>query len=429
MSGTAVAQAIGFALSPVISRLFSPSDFGIFGTFGAVTGTIASVATLEFATTIVLPKDKKDAINLFFISCLCTSAITLFCLLACLLAPTFILNFLHIPTAWILLLLVLAIFFTGLTASCQNWCVRAKAFNHTSASQVIRSLSSNGIQLGMGYCKGGALSLIFASVIADIIALINLCKVLIPELKASHHEIKCDRMKQLAKEYRDFPIYMAPMELMGALSNGLPVLLLTHYYGLVVAGSFAFGGRILSAPMQLVTRAFRQVFYQKASETEHRNGRLLPLYIKTTLGLFALAALPSLVLIIWAPQLFSWLFGARWYTAGEYARFLVLWLVMMFCNPPSGIISRILRLQRMMFLFDVSLLLARTIVLVLGGIFMSALSTIIMFAIVGAIMNLIYIIIIGHALMRKEGIITWKDIPNLFLSDSRSNYDSNSYRR
>ena len=33
MSGTAAAQIIGFALTPIISRLFSPSDFGVFGSF------------------------------------------------------------------------------------------------------------------------------------------------------------------------------------------------------------------------------------------------------------------------------------------------------------------------------------------------------------------------------------------------------------
>lgn len=421
MSGTALAQAIGFALSPIISRLFSPSDFGVFGSFGAVAATIASVVTMGYATTIVLPKEKKDAINLFFLSCLVTLVISLFCLTACLLIPSFILNLIHVPNTWMLVLLVMATLITGLNQSCQLWCVRVKSFHNTAASQVIRSLSSSGMQLGLGYFKGGALALVFASVMADLVASLNLVRVLMAELKTIRHEIKWDRMTQVAKDYKDFPLYMAPMEFMNTLSMGLPVLLLTHYYGIAVAGSYAFADRILSAPMQLVTRAFRQVFYQKASETEHSCGRLLPLYIKNTLGLFALAVLPSLVLIIWAPQLFSWFFGQRWHTAGEFARFLMLWLIVMFCNPPSGIISRILRLQRMMFFFDVALLVARTIVLVLGGIFVPAMYTIIMFSITGAMMNLIFIIVIGHALMRKEGTITWKDIPNLFRKDINGN--------
>ena len=47
MSGTAAAQAIGFALTPVISRLYSPSDFGIFGSFDAVLTVVAAGVTLD----------------------------------------------------------------------------------------------------------------------------------------------------------------------------------------------------------------------------------------------------------------------------------------------------------------------------------------------------------------------------------------------
>ncbi len=148
------------------------------------------------------------------------------------------------------------------------------------------------MQIGLGYARGSAVTPIYATVLAELLATLNLCRVVMSDLKTLRHVIKWVRIKQLVREYRDFPMYSATMELMNALSQGLPVLLLTHFYGIAVAGSFAFGSRILSAPMQLVTRAFKQVFYQRgASETDHHGGRLLPLYIKSTFGLFALALL------------------------------------------------------------------------------------------------------------------------------------------
>jgi O-antigen/teichoic acid export membrane protein len=42
MSGTAIAQGISFVLIPIISRFFSPSDFGIFGSFNSVLGVVAA---------------------------------------------------------------------------------------------------------------------------------------------------------------------------------------------------------------------------------------------------------------------------------------------------------------------------------------------------------------------------------------------------
>ena len=47
MSGSVAAQGIGFALSPIISRLFTPADFGVFGSFAAVLGVISAGATLQ----------------------------------------------------------------------------------------------------------------------------------------------------------------------------------------------------------------------------------------------------------------------------------------------------------------------------------------------------------------------------------------------
>ena len=114
MSGTAVAQAIGFALSPIISRLFSPSDFGVFGSFNSVSTIIAAGATLEYTQAIMLPKEKEDAINLFFVSCLCTFAVGFLCLTFCLLAPASVNGIMKTSGAWALALLVVATLVNGL---------------------------------------------------------------------------------------------------------------------------------------------------------------------------------------------------------------------------------------------------------------------------------------------------------------------------
>ena len=412
MSGTALAQAIGFALTPVISRLFTPADFGVFGSFNAVTGVIAAAITLEYSQAILLPKEKSEALDLFFISCLSTIIITLLCALVCFIAPSSLMGLMKAPGVWVLALLVFTIMVAGFNVSLQSWCVRVKAFKQTSSSQVIRSLSSNSMQIGFGFLKAGPVGLIVSSVLADLFASINLLHVFLSDFKASKHKTSWYRMKQLAKEYRDFPLYATSSNIINSLSMGLPVLLLTNYFGIVVAGAYAFGERILSAPMGLILRALRQVLFQKAAETDHHGGSLLDLYIKITTGLFVLAVLPSLILFIWAPPIFSFIFGHNWFVAGQYASSLIIWLAFMFCNLPSVLFARILRLQRQLFIYDIILLATRTIALVLGGMYLTASRTIFLFSIIGAIMNIIFIVIIGLVLMKKEGANTWKDMTN-----------------
>ncbi len=402
MTGSAVAQVIGFALTPIISRLFSPSDFGVFGAFNSVATIIAAGATLEYTQAIMLPKQKEDAFHLFVVSCLCTFIVAFLCLIICIIFPAAMNGLMKTNSIWVLVLLVVATTISGLNQSCQAWCVRVKAFKHTSASQVVRSLTSNGAQIGCGYLKAGAAGLITSTILANILASLNLARVVFQDLGVLLQNIRWKRMKQLAKEYRDFPMYSASMNVINSLSRGLPVLLLAHFYGIAVGGAYAFGIRILSTPMGFVLSALRQVLFQKAAEVHNDGGRLLPLYVKITLGLLALALFPSLFLFLWAPPLFAWVFGPQWHMAGEFVRSLVLWLMFMFCNLPAVLFARIIRIQRKLFFFDLFVLTTRAIVLIAGGMYLSAVDTILLISIAGAILNILLIIIVGFILMRKE---------------------------
>ncbi|MBC8003713.1 MAG: oligosaccharide flippase family protein, partial [Opitutaceae bacterium] len=286
--------------------------------------------------------------------------------------------------------------------SFQAWCVRVKAFKQTSGSQVVRSVSSNGMQLGCGTFGLGAAGLVCSSVIGDILATFNLGRVVMRDWRQHGGNMGWAPLRRLAVEYRDFPLYSASTNLINSLSLGLPLLLLTHFYGLAVAGAYAFAMRILSTPMGFVLTALRQVLLQKAAEAHNEGRRLMTLYAKITIGLFALALLPSLLLMIWAPQLFAWLFGAEWVLAGEFSSSLVIWLLFMFCNVPASLFGRIMRIQRQMFLFDVSVLVLRTVSLYLGGEYLSPSSTILLFSCVGGILNIVFIVVVGYKLWKAE---------------------------
>ena len=133
-------------------------------------------------------------------------------------------------------------------------------------------------------------------------------------------------MKRLAKEYADFPVYSSPQGMLNAASQNIPLLLLAHYFGSATAGLYLLGVRILQLPMNLVLISLRQVLFQKASEVYNNGGDVYRLFKKTTLGLLALVIVPTALVMLFAPPAFSFVLGKEWYTAGEYARWLILWL-------------------------------------------------------------------------------------------------------
>jgi len=402
MTGTAIAQAIGFAVSPVISRLFSPAAFGVFGSFNAVASAVGTVVTLQYSQAILLPKENGDAFNVLVLSCLVAVLVSGLCLVACLIVPASVNSLMKTTGMWSLVLLAVSALVTGVNQAFQAWCIRAKAFKHTSASQVVRSLSSNGLQLGCGCVKTGPLGLIGSAVLADIVASLNLARVVLRDWRLLRHRVGWQPIRRLASEYHDFPLYSASSNLINSLSLGLPMLLLTHFYSLAVAGGYAFAMRVLSTPMNFVLTALRQVLFQKAAEAHNAGRRLIGLYAKITLGLFGVALLPSLALIAFAPRCFAWVFGAQWLQAGEFASSLVIWMLFMFSNLPAALFARIIRIQRQMFIFDISLLVARSVGLYLGGQYLAASTTILMFAAIGGVMNIIFIGLVWCKLRRYE---------------------------
>jgi len=417
MAGTGAAQVIGFSLSPVISRLFSPSDFGISGSFGAIAGIIAAGVTLEYSQAIMLPKEKEGALNLLAVASSCTVIVSFLVLLFCLIAPVTVNGLMKTEGIWPLVLLVLATLISGVNSASQAWAIRAKAFKQTSASQVIRSVTANGFRLGFGFLKSGAPGLIISNILGDAAASLNLVRVLLPDLRVLRTRVRWDAMKRLAKEYRDFPMYSASQNVINALSGGLPVLLLTRFYGIAYAGAYAFGMNILSVPMGFVLGALRQVLFQKASESQHQGRSLAALYIKVTATLFAMVVLPTVIMLIWAPQIFAWIFGPRWHMAGEFARSLMIWMAFYFCNLPAVLFARIIRIQRFVFFYDLALLAARTTALVLGGLFLSAPQTVMLFALVGAAMNAFLIFSVGRTVMKKEGAINLDSFRDFLIGD------------
>jgi len=417
MAGTGIAQVISIGLAPVISRLFTPSDFGIAGSFEAIAGIIAAGVTLEYSQAIMLPKEREKALGLLAVSFFCVACMSLLVLLCCIIAPSALNGLMKIRGWWPLALLIVATLVSGLNYSCQAWAVRVKAFKQTSTSQVIRSLSGKGLSIGFGFLKLGAPGLIISNILGNAAASLNLVRVLLPDLPALRKQARPDTMKKLAKEYRDFPMYSASQNVINAISGGLPVLLLTRFFGLPIAGAYAFAMMVLTFPMGFILSSLRQVLFQKASESQHEGRSLAALYVKVTATLFAMVLLPTAIMLIWGPQLFAWVFGSQWVVAGELSRSLIVWMAVVFCNLPAVLFGRIIRIQRFVFLYDLGLLAARTAALVLGGLFLSAYQTVWLYATVGAAMNGFLIFMVGRAVMRKEGPLNLDSLRGMLIED------------
>lgn len=401
MAGTGVAQGIGFATAPIISRLFSPADFGALGSFNAVLSVVAAFVTLQYSQALMLPDRDEDAANVFAASLVSVCIVSLASLLAAYLFSDWLLGLLKAPpqSTWLLWFLPFCIFIAGMSQSLQAWCIRRKAFTKTAVSQVVRTGSASVLQIASGLLGHGGAGLITSSTVGCGIASAGLLRQVLAIDKALlKGAFDWRQVGKQAGEYRDFPIYSATQHTMNAMSQGLPILLLAHFYGLAVSGAYAFGLRLLHVPMGFVLTALRQVLFQKACEMHNQGECLSILFLKTTAGLVVASLLPGIVLFVWAPDIFSGVFGGEWREAGIFARWLTLWLSVAFCNVPANLFARILRQQKGLFLYECIVLLSRSGILLIGGLCWSAHRTIVAFSVMGSLLNIGLIMWVGALL-------------------------------
>jgi O-antigen/teichoic acid export membrane protein len=58
VGGTALAQAIAVAASPVLTRIYRPSDFGALQVFISLTGFVMVIAAGRYEFALLLPEDE-----------------------------------------------------------------------------------------------------------------------------------------------------------------------------------------------------------------------------------------------------------------------------------------------------------------------------------------------------------------------------------
>lgn len=356
--GTAAGQLIAAASSPILSRLYSPNDFGVLAVYASILSVITAIASLRFEIAIPLPEKDEEAIKLLGLSLLCivvmtgVSAAALYILCDVLLAwlkAENIRNYL-----W---LLPIGLFFSGLYQALSFWCIRKEEFAAVARTKFVQSLSAVIVQLSMSLMTTGPLGLI----VGQIVGLSSGANIFIRSIKQRWHlfsEIKIKDLLDTAQKYSNFFKYESPQVLINVIGQNIPQLMLATSFGITLSGFYLMAQKILGYPIALVGNSFRQVFYQKAVIAS-RDGKLYQLACRSTKNLSLLISLPLLLAIIVSPDLFSIIFGDSWRKAGEYARYIAIWSAMGIANIPANTIIPILGIQRLYLIFEIIYFLTR----------------------------------------------------------------------
>lgn len=387
-TGTAGAQAITLAFSPVITRLYGPEAFGLLGIFMALVTIVDPIAALTYPTAIVLPKEDSEARGIAWLSFITALVISILVAIVFLIFGNSLAILLNVSELGALIMLVpLVIIFSALVQISQQFLIRKKQFKIRARVDVLQALIVNSTKSLFGIFKplGSLLVIIYTLGIALYATLMSFsAKKANIHLNENNSPLSTKSLLILAKKYNDFPLYRTPSITIQHFMASMPVLMLGGLFGPAAAGFYALGRRILNAPAQLIGNAVGDVFYPRIAEASNRGENLSKLILKATATLAAVGILPFGLIAATGPWLFGFVFGQEWVIAGEYARWLSL---ISFCNLIDGPVKKgilVMNLQFSFLVFNVCAAILRIGALACGAlIFKSALTAVIFYSMVG----------------------------------------------
>lgn len=376
--GTIIAQAIPIAIAPLLTRLYTPDEFGIWALYLSFVMFLSVFSTGRYQFAIMLPKENKEAVNILGLSFFILLSFCVLLEIVIILLYEYLQAFESIRKVgyWIYFL-PLSIFLVSSISILNIWNTRWKLFNNIVISKISQTTTTSVINIVIGFLKNGISPTEFFSKLslnyngnyvknsilgltgliggAIVGQMIGVGVLLFKFLKKSGQHIKDIKkavIRKNIKRYKDFPtINVLHASVDNVQFTGVSIVIV-HFFSATVLGLYSFAYRMIQAPLGIITSSYSQVFFQRSSEMYANGQSINPLYRKTLKWFFLFGLPVFLLLAIFGQELFGFIFGDEWAEAGLYVQILTPWFFMNFLISPMGQIPIILNKQKQVFLLS-----------------------------------------------------------------------------
>lgn len=320
ITGTGLAQLLPIALSPLLTRLYNPEEFGVFALYASICAILMVFVTGKYELAIIVAKRDIEAINLVAVTTALSLLISLV-LLSILLVFENQIALLFTDTdvgRWPYIIPV-TIFILGFYYALSFWANRRSCYKDMAISRVLQSGASGSVQVAGGFFSMGIWGLILGQIGGQLVATVFLTKIMIGGQRNLFRSITLKRMYFVAKKHISYPKYLSPSQFMSVGAAEFPLLLSTMFFGTSVAAFYSLAQRVMAAPLSLLASAIGDVYRQKAAAHYASHGECRHIFLSSFRRLFIFAVIPILPVLLLGPSLFAFIFGENWRTAGEIA--------------------------------------------------------------------------------------------------------------
>jgi O-antigen/teichoic acid export membrane protein len=337
MGGTFIAQLIPILLQPVLKRIFTVEEFGVFDLYFRSVGLLAIVFSLKYEKAIVLSEKKSESASIYLG--------IIFLGLALFLLTELVLIFLHsigisppiFPKQYSLVIFLVplsALFFSINTAS-QFMFIRQKRFMASSSLKIYRRGAEGFVQAGSGFFGffwGLPLGETIGNISAAFVGLFRLSN----EVRRNLPQNLIQGIKKAAKKYSEFPKFALGSNLLNTFVLSALTFQIYAKFSIEEVGLAELTQRMLTIPSALIGVSLGQLVLQRFSAAFNNKTSIFKLF-KGLLLFSTLIAVPFFIVIFfWGSEIFAWVFGKEWAVSGDYAKSLIFSTSVFFIISPLG---------------------------------------------------------------------------------------------
>ncbi len=324
VGATFISQVVLILASLILTRLYTPEDFGILAIFTSLVAQTIVCASFRYEWAIPLPEDEQVATDLLLLCLILTGGIAPLIAIGVILAGHPIAIWLNAPVLepflWLLPIVVL---FGGWYQSLNYWSLRQKAFGLLAQTKIAQTFWTLGSQISIGFVSPGPLGLLVGAVFNQVAGSGSQALFFWRNYQSKILDFSVLRLIRISRQYSKFAALALGASIVEATSAAAPAVMIAIFYDPQAAGLFALAQRVTSIPANLVGKSMSQVFLAHASELIRDDPQELKrLFNRTGIFLFTISLVLSLGLLF-SPWIFSLAFGEKWRSAGIMAQYTI----------------------------------------------------------------------------------------------------------
>lgn len=357
ISGEGIGRAIGLVAAPVITRLYTPSDFGILAVFVSLTALIYPFCTLRYTLAIPLHSDERIGINSLAACFVVLGITTAIVSISFVLFHSEILGLFASESIDAYRYFVPAAFAIYGTAEILSYyATRYRDFSTVAKVTVSQNAIGAIVKIVFGLLRFNAAGLLIGNILAESGGLSMYMRAYWKRLKEGARYLSRRKICFVLKRYKDFPLYRVPSQILLKAAGSLPILYFAWHFGAEATGRISLAMSMLAAPVALVCSTVGKAFYGEIASLGKRNGNeISALTLRIMIRLFGISIVPFMLIICFGPWIFQTFFGAEWTQSGIFARYLCFYLIFRFVySPVSDGIFNVFERQRIVFWLEIS---------------------------------------------------------------------------